>query len=74
MKKALLVIGTALIVAATAASQTQELTVYTGRGKGLVDPLVQAYQAESGVKVNVRYGTDAQLLAAVQEIRLTTGL
>jgi iron(III) transport system substrate-binding protein len=67
MKKALFVIASALIVAATAASQTQEITVYTGRGKGLVDPLVQAYQAETGIKVNVRYGTDAQLLAAVQE-------
>jgi iron(III) transport system substrate-binding protein len=67
MKKALFVIASALIVAATAASQTQDLTVYSGRGKGLVDPLVQAYQAETGIKVNVRYGTDAQLLAAVQE-------
>ncbi len=67
MKTIFLTALAAIIVAATAASQTQELTVYTGRGKGLVDPLVQAYQAETGVKVNVRYGTDAQLLAAVQE-------
>jgi iron(III) transport system substrate-binding protein len=48
-------------------AQTNELTVYTGRGKGLVDPLVQAFQAETGIKINVRYGTDAQMLAAVQE-------
>ncbi len=67
MKKILFTLGAAAIIAATAASQTQELTIYSGRGKGLVDPLVQAYQAETGIKVNVRYGTDAQLLAAVQE-------
>jgi iron(III) transport system substrate-binding protein len=67
VKKILFGLSAALFVAATAASQSQELTVYTGRGKGLVDPLVQAYQAETGVKVNLRYGTDAQLLAAVQE-------
>ena len=62
-----LTVGIAVLIAATAASQSNELTVYTGRGKGLVDPLVQAYQAETGVKVNIRYGTDAQLLAAVAE-------
>ncbi len=48
-------------------AQSNEITVYTGRGKGLVDPLVQTFQAETGIKVNVRYGTDAQMLAAVQE-------
>lgn len=57
----------AFVVAATAASQSGAITIYTGRGKGLVEPLVQAYQQETGVKVNVRYGTDAQLLAAVTE-------
>jgi iron(III) transport system substrate-binding protein len=67
VKKIFVGLTAVLVVAATAASQSQELTVYAGRGKGLVDPLVQAYQAETGVKVNVRYGTDAQLLAAVQE-------
>ncbi len=67
MKKVFLIIAAAVVVATTAASQTQELTVYTGRGKGLVDPLVQAFQAETGIKINVRYGTDAQLLAAIQE-------
>ena len=67
MKRLFLAMGAAITLAASAVSQTQEITVYTGRGKGLVDPLVQAYQAETGTKINVRYGTDAQLLAAVQE-------
>jgi iron(III) transport system substrate-binding protein len=67
MKKFVFVALAAALVAANAVSQSNELTVYSGRSKGLVDPLVQAYQAETGVKINVRYGTDAQLLAAVQE-------
>jgi iron(III) transport system substrate-binding protein len=47
-------------------AQTNELTIYSGRGKNLVDPLMQAFQAETGIKINVRYGTDAELLTAVQ--------
>jgi iron(III) transport system substrate-binding protein len=43
------------------------LTVYSGRSKALVDSLVRAFEAETGITVNVRYGTDAALLAAIQE-------
>jgi iron(III) transport system substrate-binding protein len=71
MKKRFAITALALLASSLALigvqAQSNELTVYTGRGKGLVDPLVAAFQAETGVKVNVRYGTDAQMLAAVQE-------
>lgn len=45
----------------------QSLTVYTGRGQGLVDPLVQQFKRETGIDVKVRYGSDAQILAALEE-------
>nr|WP_243454926.1 iron ABC transporter substrate-binding protein [Meiothermus sp. CFH 77666] len=45
----------------------QSLTIYTGRGQGLVEPLVKQFEAETGIKVNVRYGRDAEILAALQE-------
>jgi iron(III) transport system substrate-binding protein len=71
MKKRITIAALTIIASSLAlfgvSAQDNELTVYTGRGKGLVDPLVQAFQAETGIKVNVRYGTDAQMLAAVQE-------
>lgn len=43
------------------------LTIYSGRSQALVEPLVKAFQNESGIKVQVRYGRDAELLAALQE-------
>lgn len=66
MKRTLLA-ATALLTLGTALAQTKTLTVYSGRGKGLVDPIVQQFERDTGIKVNVRYGTDAALLAALQE-------
>jgi iron(III) transport system substrate-binding protein len=65
MKRLLLLTLTLGFVASASAQST--LTVYSGRGKGLVDPIVEQFQRDTGIKVNVRYGTDAALLAALQE-------
>ena len=48
-------------------AQTQTLTVYSGRGQSLVEPVVKQFERETGIRVQVRYGTDAQILAALQE-------
>jgi iron(III) transport system substrate-binding protein len=47
--------------------EQDELVIYSGRSQALVDSLVTMYQQESDVPVRVRYGSDAQLLAALQE-------
>jgi len=46
-----------------------ELVIYSGRSEVLVDSLVEMYRQQTGetVDVNVRYGSDAQLLAAIEE-------
>lgn len=47
--------------------EQEELVIYSGRSKPLVDSLVQVYQQQADMPVRVKYGTDAQLLAALQE-------
>jgi iron(III) transport system substrate-binding protein len=57
----------AIIASSLSTAQTSVITVYAGRSEPLVEPLVQAFQRDTGIKVNVRYGTDAALYAALSE-------
>lgn len=66
MRNIRIAIVTALALGALAQAQGT-LTIYSGRSQGLVDPLVKQFQAETGIRVNVKYGRDAELLAALQE-------
>lgn len=50
-----------------ALAQSPTLTIYSGRGQSLVEPLVKQFEAETGIRVQVRYGNDAQILATLQE-------
>jgi iron(III) transport system substrate-binding protein len=47
--------------------ESEPLTIYSGRSKPLVDSLVTMYKQKTDRPVEVKYGTDAQLLAALQE-------
>ncbi|GEM49692.1 iron ABC transporter substrate-binding protein [Deinococcus cellulosilyticus] len=66
MKK-MVVLTLAGLLAGAALAQSKSITVYTGRSKGLVDPIVQQFEKDTGIKVNVRYATDSAILAALQE-------
>ena len=48
-------------------AEAAELTIYSGRNENLVGPLLESYQAMSGVTVNVRYGGTAELAATIME-------
>ena len=41
--------------------------VYAGRSQSLVDGVVDRFRQETGIEVEVRYGSDAEMLAALQE-------
>jgi len=62
-----LVLTLALSLLGCGGEEQDELVIYSGRSQPLVDSLVQQYQQQSDVPVRVRYGTDSQLLAAIQE-------
>lgn len=66
MKKVFSVLLASALALGVAQAQ-QSLTLYTGRSQALVDKLVQQFQKDTGIKVNVRYGRDAEILAALQE-------
>jgi iron(III) transport system substrate-binding protein len=45
----------------------QELIIYSGRSKGLVEPIIKQFEKEYGVRVRVRYGDTSQLTVAILE-------
>lgn len=59
-----LVLLAALIAGAVFA---QTLTVYSGRGEALVQPLVDRFTAETGIRVAIRYGGTAELAVLILE-------
>lgn len=62
-----LIVAVCTVVFMGCSSSEPELVVYSGRSKALVDSLVVQFEAETGIEAEVRYGRDAQLLAAMEE-------
>jgi len=48
-------------------SQDSTLAIYSGRSKALVEPLVQKFMEQTGIKVDVKYGGTTQLAITLLE-------
>lgn len=53
--------------ASTAAAGAQSLTVYSGRNEQLVAPIIEQFEQQSGLQVDVRYGNTAELAGTILE-------
>ena len=60
-------LGTALAAQLALAADKVELTLYTGQHKERGEAIVQAYEAKTGIHVNVRKGSSNQLASQVME-------
>lgn len=49
------------------ASEVTELTIYSGRSEEFIAPFFAQWEAESGIKLNIRYGDSAELAAQILE-------
>ncbi|WP_408954452.1 iron ABC transporter substrate-binding protein [Natroniella sp. ANB-PHB2] len=72
-KKGLIVLALVLVTLLTVVSgcssesETEELTVYSGRSENLIGPVFENFSEETGIDVNVRYGDTAELAATILE-------
>ncbi|HEY2936698.1 MAG TPA: iron ABC transporter substrate-binding protein [Gaiellaceae bacterium] len=67
MKKLVVLAGLALSLVACGGDDGSTLTIYSGREEEIVKPLLEQFEQETGIEIEVRYGDSAELAATIAE-------
>ncbi len=62
----LLLYGCGTVGAQNESVKNPQLVLYSGRNKSTVDPIVKLFEKQTGIKVEIRYGSDAELLEVIK--------
>lgn len=63
----MLTIVLATVAAGCASADEASLTLYSGRSEDLIQPLIDRFEEQTGIEVNVRYAGSADLAATILE-------
>ena len=67
LRGALTILSAASLLLTGCAPQTDSLLVYSGRSEALIGPLVEQFEQQNGIEVEVRYAGSAELAAQLLE-------
>jgi iron(III) transport system substrate-binding protein len=55
------------LAASSCGGDGESITLYSGRGEGLIQPVIDRFEDETGISVNVKYGNNADLALLISE-------
>jgi len=67
LPRAVVLAALVALLALTGCGSSADLTIYSGRNEQLVGPLLDRFERESGLDVEIRYGDSAELAATIAE-------